>query len=105
MLAVLVLKLRTRPRMRPLSSCNHARSGLTFTFRKALDPAANLSYGYGADVDAALIFAQPSYHVRLRHRFDCLTEGVCVHQIAHNATGSESSESRGGISNSTGQDS
>ena len=72
---------------------------LALAFWETLDAAANLAYCDSAHIQAAFVFPQPSYHVGIGHRFDRFAEDIRVHQIAHNAGGSESSGSRSGISN------
>ncbi len=80
--------------LEPDSQCS-----LALAVRKAFYATANLPYGHGADIKLPLIFAEPSDDFCVWPRSDRLTEDICVHKEAHNAGGSESSVSRGGIWN------
>ena len=74
-----------------------------FALRKSLDATADLADGDRADVEFALVLAQPCDNLRVRLRLHRLAIHIRVNEIAHSDGGSRSSASRAGISKVTGQ--
>ena len=68
-----------------------------------LDAAADLADGDGADVEFALVLAQPCDDLRVRLRLHRLAIHIRVNEVAHSDCGSRSSASRAGISKVEGQ--
>ena len=76
---------------------------LTLAFWKTLNAPADLANSDGAHIEFALMLAEPLNDLGVRLGFDRLAVNVRIDEITHRAGGSESSRSRAGISNGTGQ--
>ena len=68
-----------------------------------LDAAADFTDGDGADVEFALVLAQPCDDLRVRLWFDRLAMDIRVNEAVPSDGGAQSSASRAGISNVAGR--
>lgn len=76
---------------------------LSIAFWKALNATADLANSDRAHIEFALMLVEPLNDLGFRPGLDGLAINVRIDEIAHNAGGSESSQSRSGISKAAGQ--